>query len=256
MQVVIIEDEALAAEKLTAMLAAFDRHIQVAATLPSVEQAVVWLQQHPAPDLVLADIHLEDGLCFEIFQQVTLTCPVIFTTAYDQYAIRAFQVHSIDYLLKPVQFDKLAHSLNKLKGLQEHFQDTGPQQARLADLVRVLKPGADAYKSRFLVKAGSRIRAVKTNDIAYIYADQKLNLLVTHDGQKYPVDFSLDDLTLMLDPMLFFRVNRRLITHIDAATEIHPYFKGRLKLALHPPLDMEVIISSERTPSFKAWLDK
>ena len=254
MRVVIIEDEALAAEKITHMLVTYDPHILVAATLSSVSQAIAWLQQHPAPDLLLVDIHLEDGLCFEIFQQVTLTCPVIFTTAYDQYAIRAFQVHSIDYLLKPVQYEKLAHSINKLRGIQQAFQP--PQEAGLAELAKLITAGTAAYKSRFLVKAGARIRAVKTTEIAYIYADQKLNLLITHDGQKYPLDYSLDDLSLMLDPKFFFRVNRQLITHIDSAIEIHPYFKGRLKLALHPPLDTEVIISSERTPLFKAWLDK
>src|SRR5690606_33200105 len=148
----------------------------------------------------------------EIFQQVKVQSPVIFTTAYDQYAIRAFQVHSIDYLLKPVQYDKLAQSLDKLRALQENYQEPAPQ-LNLEELVKLLKAGQATYKTRFLVKAGNRIRAVKTTEIAYIYADQKLNLLVTHDGQKYPLDYSLDDLNLMLDPQYFFRVNRQLITH-------------------------------------------
>ncbi|WP_187261393.1 LytR/AlgR family response regulator transcription factor [Pontibacter beigongshangensis] len=255
MKVVILEDESLAAEKLVKMLLTYDEHMEIVATLTSVEDAVEWLQANPSPDLLLADIHLDDGLSFEIFQQVKVQSPVIFTTAYDQYAIRAFQVHSIDYLLKPVQYDKLAQSLDKLRALQENYQEPAPQ-LDLEELVKLLKAGQATYKTRFLVKAGNRIRAVKTTEIAYIYADQKLNLLVTHDGQKYPLDYSLDDLNLMLDPQYFFRVNRQLITHIDSAVEIHPYFKGRLKVELQPPLDQEVIISSERTPLFKAWLDK
>ncbi|MFT2009831.1 LytR/AlgR family response regulator transcription factor [Pontibacter sp. 13R65] len=255
MKVVILEDESLAAEKLSKMLLTYDNQIQVLTTLTSVEDAVEWLQANPSPDLLLVDIHLDDGLSFEIFQQVKVQSPVIFTTAYDQYAIRAFQVHSIDYLLKPVQYEKLAQSLDKLKNLQESFQEPAPQ-LHIEEIVKLLRADNNTYKSRFLVKAGNRIRAIKTTEIAYIYADQKLNLLVTHDGHKYPLDYSLDDLNLMLDPQYFFRVNRQLITHIDSAVEIHPYFKGRLKLELQPALDMEVIISSERTPLFKAWLDK
>lgn len=255
MKVVIIEDEALAAEKLAGMLLAYDNKIQVEASLTSVEDAVVWLQEHTEPDLLLMDIHLDDGLCFEIFKKVKVRCPVIFTTAYDQYAIRSFQVHSVDYLLKPIQYEKLSQSLDKLKDLRGDFL-AKTSQLQLEELVESIKEGKDTYKSRFLVRSGSKIKAVKTEEIAYFYADRKLNMLVTREGQKYPVDYSLDNLLTMLDPMLFFRVNRQLIIHIDAAVGIHPYFKGRIKLELHPPLEAEVIISSERTPLFKAWLDK
>lgn len=255
MQVVIIEDEVLAAEKLSKMLSDYDSQMQVQAVLTSVESAVAWLQDHPAPGLLLVDIHIGDGLCFEIFRQVKVKSPVIFITAYDQYALKAFQVHSIDYLLKPVQYEKLINSLEKLKVLKEAYRETNVQ-ARLDEVVELISKGSDSYKSRFLVRTGSRIKAVKTDEIAYIYAEHKLNLLVTRDEKKYPVDYSLDELTGMLDPRLFFRVNRQLIIHIDAAAEIHPYFKGRLKLKLHPPLDARVIISSERTPLFKAWLNQ
>jgi DNA-binding LytR/AlgR family response regulator len=255
MRVVIIEDEALAVEKLTKLLQIYDKQLQVEATLTSVDEAVAWLRMHPSPDLLLVDIHLDDGLCFEIFKKVTVESPVIFTTAYDQYAIKAFQVHSVDYLLKPVQYERLAHSLDKFKALQEKFQPSVPQ-VRLDELAKLIHVDRNTYKSRFLVKAGARIRAVKSDEIAYIYTEQKTNLLVSQNGLRYPVDYSLDDLSLMLDPDLFFRVNRQLIIHIDSAVEIHPYFKGRLKLELHPPLDMEIIISSDRTPLFKVWLDK
>ncbi|ALJ01722.1 LytR/AlgR family response regulator transcription factor [Rufibacter tibetensis] len=255
MRVVIIEDEALAVEKLTKMLLSYDKQLQVEATLTSVDEAVAWLQTHPAPDLLLVDIHLEDGLCFEIFKKVTVDSPVIFTTAYDQYAIKAFQVHSVDYLLKPIQYEKLAQSLDKFKALQARFHPPVPQ-LRLDDLAKLINADRNTYKSRFLVKAGARIRAIKSDEIAYIFTEQKTNLLVTRDGLRYPVDYSLDELCLMLDTNLFFRVNRQLVIHIDSAAEIHPYFKGRLKLGLYPPLDMEVIISSDRTPLFKEWLGK
>lgn len=255
MKVVIIEDEALAAEKLTGMLLAYDNKVQVEASLTSVDDAVTWLQEHPEPDLLLMDIHLDDGLCFEIFKQVKVRCPVIFTTAYDQYAIRTFQVHSLDYLLKPIQFEKLSQSLDKLKDLRGDFLEK-TSELQLDELVKIIKAEKSTYKSRFLVKSGSKIKAVKTEEIAYFYADRKLNTLITKEGQKYPVDYSLDNLVTMLDPMLFFRVNRQLIIHIDTAVGIHPYFKGRIKLELKPPLDAEVIISSERTPLFKAWLDE
>lgn len=255
MRILILEDEIPAVEKLRHLLSEYDPQVQILAALPSVEAAVSWLQAHRAPDLLLADIHLADGLCFDIFQQVPVKCPVIFTTAYDQYALHAFQVHSIDYLLKPVQYVRLAQSLNKLQEMQQALQPAPSSQA-MQDIMDIIRKGNSHYKSRFMVKVGSKIKAIKTSEIAYFYACNKLNLLVTHDNLKFPVDYTLDDLMEVLDPRFFFRINRKLIIHFDAAKEIHPYFKGRLKLVLHPPLsEEETIISSDKTPSFKTWLD-
>jgi two-component system LytT family response regulator len=261
MRVVIIEDEELAAEKLAAMLHQYDPAIQVTAVLASVETAVAWLQHHPSPDLLLVDIQLSDELCFGIFRQVSVRCPVIFTTAYDQYALRAFQVHSVDYLLKPIGQDKLNQSLDKLRDMRQSFAGAPPAPGDppalpLDALVQLIRRGNAGYKSRFMVRLGNRIKAVKTDEVAYFLTEQKLSLLVTKENQRYPVDYSLDELTPMLDPAQFFRVNRQLIIHLDAAAEIHPYFKGRLKLILSPPLREEVIVSSERTPAFKAWLEQ
>lgn len=255
MRVVIIEDEFLAAEKLRKMLSTYDAQIQVEVVISSVEEAVSWLQTHPEPELLLVDIRIDDGLSFEIFKKVHVKSPVIFTTAYDQYAIQAFQVHSIDYLLKPVKYDALAKSLDKLKELKKEFPETNPDD-KMEALMQFIRNEKETYKSRFMVKTGNKIRAVKTTEIAYFYTHYKLNQLVTRDGKKYPVDYSLDELMMLLDPGLFFRVNRQLITHIDAAVEIQPLFKGRIKIALNPPLDEEVIISSKRAPDFKEWLDK
>ncbi len=255
MRILILEDEILAVEKLQNLLHEYDPQIEILATLPSVEAAVNWLQEHRPPDLLLADIHLADGLCFEIFKQVPVKCPVIFTTAYDQYALHAFQVNSIDYLLKPVQYAKLAHSLDKLRDMQKSFNPGSPN-IKVDDIMEIIRKGDGNYKSRFMVKVGSKIKAIKTNEIAYFYSSNKLNLLVTHENLKFPVDYALDDLIDLLDPRIFFRINRKLIIHIDAAKEIHPYFKGRLKLVLQPPLnEEETIISSEKTPLFKIWLD-
>ncbi|AWW29233.1 DNA-binding response regulator [Echinicola strongylocentroti] len=256
MKVLIVEDEILAAEKLSNMLKKYDSSIQILDNLTAVEETVKWLQQHPAPDLIMMDIQIDDGVCFEIFQQVEVSSPVIFTTAYDQYAIKAFQVHSIDYLLKPFSFEKLEKSLEKLKKITSPTAPPSSSIINVDELLQALQQKDLSYKSRFLVKAGTKIRSIKTEDIAYIYTDRKLNLLVTNEGDRYPLDQSLDELTQVLDPETFFRANRQLILQIDSVSAIHPYFKGRVKLDLTPPLDAEIIISSEKTPDFKAWLDR
>lgn len=256
MNVLIIEDESLAANKLRQMLLKYDSSITVLENLTSVKDSVEWLKSHPAPDLIMMDIRIDDGVCFSIFQEVEVTSPVIFTTAYDQYAIKAFQVHSIDYLLKPFSFEKLSQSLDKLQKLKAAFQEKPNSKVDFDQLLEALEQKKTEYKSRFMVKAGTKIRSIKTSEIAYIFTDRKLNLLVTHTGDKYPLDQSLDELVQLLDPASFFRANRQLILHIDAVSEIHPYFKGRVKLALTPPLPTEMIISSEKTPAFKAWLDQ
>jgi len=233
----------------------YDRDIRIVEVLSSVEGTVKWLKVNKLPDLILLDIHLADGLCFEIFEQVPVKCPVIFCTAYDEYALKAFELNSIDYLLKPVQQAKLEKSLQKMKELNR-VQGTGMFNAQVHDLMGLIKGREASYKSRFMVKIGNRIKAVKTEDIAYFHSQNKLTLLVNKEGSSFPIDYALDELINFLDPAIFFHVNRKLIIHIDAAREIHPYFKGRMKLILHPPLEDEVIVSSQRTPLFKIWLDQ
>ena len=255
MQVLIIEDEPLAAEKLIKFLCTYDAAIVISDTLASVETAVPWLKTNPLPDLILLDIHLADGLCFDIFKQVEVKCPIIFCTAYDQYALKAFQLHSIDYLLKPIQYTKLEQSLNKLKDMQR-TRKPEISNKQIEDIISLMKNQESSYKSRFLVKLGTKIRTIKISEIAYFHSHDKLNLLVTKEGDRYPVDYSLDDLIQLLEPTLFFHINRKLIIHIDAVKEIHSYFKGRLKLTLDPKLDEEVIVSSQKTPLFKTWLDQ
>lgn len=253
MKVLIVEDEAPAAQRLTSLLDEYGG-IQVLDVLSSVEQTIKWLQGHALPDLIFLDIQLSDGLSFEIFKEISVKCPVIFCTAYDQYALDAFQLHSIDYILKPVQQERLFRSLEKMKDLRQSFSASDSMQ--MNEIVNMIKKGEASYKSRFMVKTGAKIKAVKTEDIAYFYSHNKLSLLVTKQGENFPIDYALDELIHILNPGLFFHVNRKLIIHIDAAKEIHPYFKGRLKLVLHPPIEEEVIVSSQKTPAFKDWLDQ
>ena len=250
MKVLIFEDETLAADKLEATLMELQPDWQVVSRIKSISSAVEWLESNPHPDLIISDIRLLDGLCFEIFAKVKVEKPVIFTTAYDQYAIRAFEVNSIDYLLKPVQKEKLQASLAKLQ-LQK--------ESGLPDYNEVLnfiKSNKTSYKSRFMVRLGQRIIAITSEKIGYFYSESKLTYIVTLDGKKFPIDQPLDELIDLLDPKRFFRANRQFIVAFDSIAEIHPYFKGRIKIMLQPKSEEEVVISSDRTPEFKKWIDQ
>jgi DNA-binding LytR/AlgR family response regulator len=252
MNVLIIEDEPLAAEKLQSMLLEINEKIKIVTILSSVQESIRWFQENPTPDLIFSDIQIADGLSFEIFKQVEPQCPIIFATAYDQYAIEAFEVNSIDYLLKPIHPTKLANSIEKFKKLKGETKNNLP----IEEILKAMQSASSTYKSRFLVKSGQLIKTIKTEQIAYFYSKDKLNFLVTFDGKKYVIDYTLDEVNEMLAPKEFFRINRQFIIHLDAASEIHTYFKGRLKLVLKPNIEEEVIVSSEKTPAFKAWLEQ
>jgi two-component system, LytTR family, response regulator LytT len=252
MTVLLLEDETLAAERLENLLREINPELKIAAQLKSVETAVAWLKSNPHPDLIISDIRLLDGLCFEIFQQVNVTVPVIFTTAYDHYAIKAFEVNSVDYLLKPIQQEKLKNALEKSKRLV-----TAPAPSiDYAEIIKHMQASARQYKSRFMVRLGQKIVAVPIEKIAYFFSENKLSFVVTTDQKRYPLDQPLDELTDLLDPHIFFRANRQFIVTFPCISEIHPYFKGRIKLVLNPASSEEVVISSERTPEFKKWLNQ
>ncbi len=250
MKVLILEDETLAADRLESLLREVQSDAQVVARIKSIESAVEWLQTNPHPDLILSDIKLLDGLSFDIFSQVEVSKPVIFTTAYDQYAIRAFEVNSVDYLLKPVEKEKLQKALSKLQNSKEQ---PAPD---FAEVLNFIKSNQASYKSRFMVRLGQRIVAITSEKIGYFYSENKLTYIVTLDGKKYPIDQPLDELIDLLDPKRFFRVNRQFIVAFDSIAEIHPYFKGRIKIVLQPKSEEEVVISSDRTPEFKKWIDQ
>ncbi len=254
MKVLIIEDEELAAKKLSKMLREIDASIELIETLSSVKESLTWFKKHDSPDLIFTDIQLGDGLSFDIFENQEIKCPIIFTTAYDQYAIKAFEVNSIDYLLKPVQKDKIRASIEKYEEKKRAWSQE-ENSLDVKSLLEAINEAKNNYKSRFLVKLGNKIHAVKTEEIAYFYSDNKLTFLVSKKGNKYPIDLSLDDILQQLNPELFFRINRKYIIHLDAASEIKPYFKGRLIISLKPAIDDEVVISADKTPAFKAWLD-
>lgn len=261
MTVIIIEDEARTARQLERMLKKYDPTIQIVAQLPSVNEAVVWFGQHGGqpgsgqpslPDLAFMDIHLEDGLAFSIFEQVQLTLPVIFTTAYEEYMIKAFKVNSIDYLLKPVDYDELAAALDKFKSIRR--QPGLPDLQSLVALIQ--KPPDPAFKERFMVSLGTKIRSVEVGDVAYFFSEEKATFMVTREGPSLPLDYSLDQVAGMLNPAQFFRVNRQFLVARAAIQTIHAYSAGKLKLDLLPPSRHEVFVSLSRITEFKDWLGR
>lgn len=248
MKAVIIEDEHLAAEKLIRYLQKFDEGIEIVAQLDSIQSSVNWLQKHSFDyDVVFLDIQLTDGLSFEIFHHVKIQKPIIFTTAFDEYAIDAFQVNSIDYLLKPITFTDLSKALNKLRSLKSLF---GIQDAVLEMEKRL---NTQRYKDRFLVKLGNHIHSLKVEDIALFYAEGRTVYLITNESKKFILDYKLEDLMSMVDPKLFFRVNRSFIVNINTIQDVIVYSSNRLKITPKARVEKEIVVSREKVSIFKKW---
>lgn len=254
MNVLIIEDEQLGAEKLIRLLASIDPSIEIAGNTRSIKSSVEWLLQHKHPDIILMDIELTDGQSFEIFNHVAIKSMVIFTTSYDEYALQAFKVNSVDYLLKPIKKEELKNALDKYQQWQQQFSSSALNVEQLIQELKRQQP--KAWRSRFLVKQGQKLLSVDIPDIAYFYADGRLSYFVTWNKQKYIVDYTIEDLEQMLDPQQFYRVNRGFLLHIKSIAQIHNYFNGKLKLELHPNTDKEVLVSRERATEFKEWMGK
>lgn len=199
------------------------------------------------------DIELSDGQCFDIFNQVKVSAPVIFTTSYDEYALQAFKVNSIDYLLKPIKKVELTASLNKLEHLKNQFKG---QDFSVEQLLNQLRQKSNTYRSRFLVKKGQKLITVEVKEIAYFFVEERLSFFVTWDNQKYIVDYTLEEISSMLNPDEFNRINRSFILHQKSIYAIHNYFNGKLKLELRPATDKEVIVSRESSMDFKIWMGK
>lgn len=247
---IIIEDESLAAKRLEALVQKCDNSIEIIEKISSVKAAVQWFQKNPPPDLVFMDIHLDDGISFSIFEQVNLDVPVIFTTAFDEYTIKAFKVNSVDYLLKPINAGELTFALDKFKKLQlssYHLREQGNLS------VENLKKSA--VKSRFLVSSGAKIMSVPVEEIAYFYSEDKITFLQTFKNNRYPVEYSLDKLLPLLDPTRFFKINRQLIISIDSINSMYKVSVNRLKLTLKPDLQKDIFVSIEKYGAFKDWLD-
>jgi DNA-binding LytR/AlgR family response regulator len=254
MRVLIIEDEIPAAEKLQRYLTKYDTTIEVLAYLTSVKDAVEWLKrQQDDVDLIFMDIQLTDGLSFQIFQQVTVQKPVIFITAFNEYALDAFKVNGIDYLLKPVTFTDLAASLKKLENLREQLQWTQNKTETLEEAFSI--PKVKEYKNRFMVKVGDHIRSITSDQISFFYADGRDVYLVTSQPRKFIIDYTLETLENILDPALFFRINRTFIIRINAIKDVVVYSNSRLKINLTQDFDKEIIVSREKVSDFKEWFD-
>jgi two-component system LytT family response regulator len=251
MRAIIVEDEKPAAEKLRQAIEKADPSIEIAAVLADVHSTVEWLQEHPMPDLLFMDIELSDGLSFRIFEQVKISSPVIFCTAYDEYWQEAFEHNGIDYLLKPVRQDKLQATLSKYEKLRQHFAASIKQVLQLQQ-----QSSPSGYKKRFLVKRGTDYVSIRAEEIAYFYATHKLVCLVTGKNQKYILDQSLADLEKQLDPVHFYRVNRKYLVQQNAIIKIKSYPKSKLQLELDPPPSEDVIISQENVFDFKEWMNK
>lgn len=245
MKILLIEDELPAARQLSKLLALARPTFQLMETLDSVDTAVRWLRTFPAPDLIFMDIQIADGLSFDIFKAVDVKCPVIFTTAFDHYAIQAFKVNAIDYLLKPVDPEELDRAL-------ERFENQRFNTFNYESLARVLQN--EKYKERFLVKNGQHFSFIQTSDIAYLRSADGLTQAFCHNGKKHFVDHTLEELERLLDPRDFFRISRNMTLRISAIVKIHPHLNGRLKLEILPPASDEILVSRERAGEFKAWL--
>jgi two-component system LytT family response regulator len=249
MKVLIIEDEKPAAEKLLKAIQKADPSIEVSAVLKSVKTSVEWLQQNPMPDLLFMDIELSDGLSFKIFETISISSPVIFCTAFDEYWQEAFEHNSIDYLLKPLKQEKLETALNKYDKLKQHFA-SGFQQL----LQWQQQSAGSGYKKRFLVKRGMDYISIKTEDIAYFYAAHKLVCMVDGRNQKFILDQSLTDIEKQLDPTQFYRVNRKYLIQLNAIKKIKTYPKSKLQLEVEPVVNEDIIISQENVSAFKEWM--
>ncbi|MBT1704962.1 LytR/AlgR family response regulator transcription factor [Chryseosolibacter indicus] len=254
MKVIIVEDEAPAAEKLERYLLKYDANTKVLARLDSVRSTVEWLQiNQELIDLIFMDIQLIDGLSFQVFQQVKVKKPVIFTTAFNEFALDAFKVNSIDYLLKPITFTDLSASLQKLETLREQLQPGQDQSQKIQHAFSSLK--TKDYKTRFMVKLGEHIRSITAENISLLYAEGRDAFLLTTQNKKFIIDYTLEALEDILDPAVFFRLNRTFIVNINAVKDVIVYSNSRLKIILQQEFDKEIIVSREKVNDFKEWFD-
>ncbi|GAB2671927.1 LytTR family DNA-binding domain-containing protein [Flavihumibacter cheonanensis] len=254
MDILIIEDEQLGVEKLMRLIKSIDESIQIVGNTRSIKSSVEWLMQHEHPDIILMDIELTDGQSFEIFSHLSIKSMVIFTTSYDEYALQAFKVNSVDYLLKPIKKEELKNALDKFQEWQLKFSSPSVNIKELINGLRQQQP--KSWRSRFLVKQGQKLVSIETSEIAYLYAEGRLSYFITWDKQKFVLDYTIEELEEMLDPQQFYRANRAFIIHIKTVSQIHNYFNGKLKLELQPATDKEVLISREKAAEFKDWMGK
>jgi two-component system response regulator LytT len=254
MQILIVEDEELAVKKLQKTLAAVNATANIAGVTDSIKTTVEWLEGNPQPDLILMDIELADGQSFEIFNLTDVKSPVIFTTSYDEYALKAFKVNSVDYLLKPIQKEELQAALNKFQKIKGASNTDMNMEILIKELQQKLQP--KEYRKRFLVKHGQKLVSVEIDEIAYFYSDGRLNFFKTYDNKKFVVDYTMDELEEMLEPEKYFRISRSFYVAVNSIDKIDDYFGNRLILQLKPAVDKEALVSREKVTDFKKWMGK
>ena len=254
MKILIIEDEPHAARRLETLIHELIPGAEVIAHIDSVKKAVQHFLHNDEPDLTMMDIQLSDGISFDIFRQCEVKSPVIFTTAYDEYALRAFKVNSVDYILKPIDKEELSQALIKFKSTQGKPAPSRPEVIEnLEEVVRML---TRKYKSRFMIKVGEHLRTIEVASILYFFTQDKTTFCVTADNRKLVLDYAIEDLEEIMDPQIFFRINRKYIVSAGAITDIIHYTNSRLKLVLRNSADQEVIVAREKVQEFKSWLDR
>jgi len=253
MRVIIVEDEPLAAERLNDLILQYDAAIEVVAIFESIKKTVEWFNEEHPVDLAFFDIQLSDGLSFEIFEKTLVSCPVIFTTAFNEYAIKAFKVNSIDYLLKPFDLEDITRAIDKFKRNFRNQKDIQTQQKVFDKVLNLL---SNNYKQRFVIKVGEHIRSVPVENILYFYSFEKATFLHTADDHNYVIDYSLEQLENLVDPEMFFRINRKYMITMGSILDIITYSNSRLKIELKYSDDNDVIVAREKVRQFKKWLDR
>lgn len=254
MKVLIVEDESMAAKRLTNLLLEIDPEIEILARLDSVKRAVAWFQENEGPDLLFFDIQLADGLSFEILEQVNVNSPIVFTTAFDEYAIKAFKVNSIDYLLKPIDPSELKNALAKFN---ERFQSNAPAETLdLGVLQQTMQMLTKQHKERFVVKIGEHIKTVAVADAAYFFSQEKATFLQTFQTNRYIIDYTMEQVEQLVDPKKFFRINRKYLVSLAAVKDIISYTNSRLRLVLVQTDETDAIVSRDKVQDFRKWLDQ
>ena len=251
MNILVVENEMPAAEKIVRILKKIDKSITIIGVIETVEETINRLQERPTPDLILMDTQLDDGLCFEVFETINVDTPVIFTTAYDEYTLRAFKVNSIDYLLKPIDEESLKKALDKYRKL---YADKSPYKT---DFRQLLNEFRNQFKSRFLIKIGDKFKSVPVKEISHFHICEKNVFLRDYQNKDYGIDYSLEQLQGILDPRKFFRINRDCIVNIEAINLMHSYSSSRLQLTLKNEIKNDLfVVSRDKVSPFKKWVDR
>ena len=254
MRVLIVEDEPQAVQWIESLLVELIPHALVVGRLESVKQSVLWFSSNPQPDLVLMDIQLGDGLSFQIFEQCTVSSPVIFTTAFNEYAIKAFKVNSIDYLLKPIDKGELNLALNKFISVTGQAKENSGRMLERINLAMQML--TRKHKERFVTRVGEHLKSVEVTDVLFFFSLEKATFAQTRDGRKHVIDFTMDQLEGVVDPNRFFRINRKYLVAVAAIRDMISYSNSRLRLVLATSEETDAVVARERVQEFKTWLDR